>query len=83
MGRPQADYDPGPQIAHAGSINLGTPDLERSLWFFRDLLGMEVVAETDGSGHRVELYSGRYPIHDPDWEALESKLQWGQTGLVP
>lgn len=40
-------YDPGPQIAHAGSINLGTPDLERSLWFFRDLLGMEVVARTD------------------------------------
>lgn len=41
------DFDPGPQIAHAGSINLGTPDLERSLWFFRDLLGMEVVARTD------------------------------------
>ena len=41
------DYDPGPQIAHAGGINLGTTDLERSLGFFRDLLGMEVVAQTD------------------------------------
>ncbi|MEV5835159.1 VOC family protein [Nocardia sp. NPDC052112] len=42
------DYDPGPRIAHAGGINLGTTDLERSLGFFRDLLGMEVVAQTDG-----------------------------------
>ncbi|WP_336632721.1 MULTISPECIES: VOC family protein [unclassified Microbacterium] len=41
-------YDPGPRIAHAGSIDLGTTDLERSLWFFRDLFGMEVVAQTDG-----------------------------------
>lgn len=36
-------YDPGPQIAHAGAINLGTLDLEKSLFFFRDTLGMEVV----------------------------------------
>lgn len=36
------DYDPGPQIAHAGGINIGTPDLEKSLWFFHDLLGMEI-----------------------------------------
>jgi catechol 2,3-dioxygenase len=40
----QDRYDPGPRIAHAGSIHLGTPDLDTSLWFFRDLLGMEVVA---------------------------------------
>jgi catechol 2,3-dioxygenase len=40
-------YDPGPQISHAATINLGTPDLERSLWFFRDVLGMEEV-ERDG-----------------------------------
>src|SRR5262245_46274181 len=44
----QPDYDPGPQVAHAGTIDLGTPDLERSLWFFRDLLGMEVVEQVDG-----------------------------------
>lgn len=41
-------YDPGPQIAHAGGINLGTPDLEKSLWFYRDLLGMEVTEQKDG-----------------------------------
>jgi catechol 2,3-dioxygenase len=40
-------YDPGPQIAHAGSIDLGTKDIEKSLWFFRDILGMEEV-ERDG-----------------------------------
>ncbi|KAA9163674.1 catechol 1,2-dioxygenase [Amycolatopsis acidicola] len=44
----QPEYDPGPQIAHAASINLGTPDLERSLWFFRDLLGMELVEQVGG-----------------------------------
>lgn len=44
----QSEYDPGPQIAHAGSINLGTPDLDRSLWFFRDVLGMEVVEQVGG-----------------------------------
>jgi catechol 2,3 dioxygenase len=44
----RSGYDPGPRIAHAGSIDLGTPDLEKSLGFFRDLLGMEVVAQSDG-----------------------------------
>lgn len=39
-------YNPGPQIAQAGAITLGTPNLEKSLGFFRDLLGMEVVYET-------------------------------------
>lgn len=36
-------YDPGPSLSHAGSIDLGTKDIERSLWFFRDVLGMEEV----------------------------------------
>ncbi|KAA9150600.1 catechol 1,2-dioxygenase [Microbacterium lushaniae] len=40
-------YDPGPRIAHAGSIDLGVTDLDQSLAFFSDLLGMEVVARTD------------------------------------
>lgn len=39
----QDQYDPGPRIAHAGSVHLGTPNLEKSLGFFRDLLGMEAV----------------------------------------
>lgn len=41
-------YDPGPTIAHAGGIHLGTADLTKSLWFFRDILGMEVTAEAEG-----------------------------------
>ena len=40
-------YDPGPGIAQCGTINLGTKDIEKSLWFFRDILGMEEV-ERDG-----------------------------------
>lgn len=36
-------YDPGPQVAQVGAANLGTKDLEKSLWFFRDVLGMEEV----------------------------------------
>lgn len=38
-------YDQGPRIAKSGAINLGTPNLEKSLHFFRDILGMEVVAQ--------------------------------------
>ena len=30
-------------VAHLGGIELLTPEPERSLWYFRDLLGMEVV----------------------------------------
>lgn len=37
------NYDPGPQISHVGTINLGVHDIERSLWFLRDILGMEEV----------------------------------------
>src|SRR5690625_3143243 len=44
-------YDPGPTISHAGGINLGTPDLEKSLWFFEDLLGMEVTARREGKAY--------------------------------
>ncbi|MGN7712628.1 VOC family protein [Agrobacterium radiobacter] len=36
-------YDPGPQLAQCGTINLGTKNLEKSLFFFRDTLGMEEV----------------------------------------
>ncbi|MDR5699426.1 VOC family protein [Agromyces aerolatus] len=41
-------YDPGPRIAKTGAINLGTKDLNASLGFFRDILGMELVAEQPG-----------------------------------
>jgi catechol 2,3-dioxygenase len=47
----QDGFDPGPQIAQLGAINLGTTSLARSLWFFRDILGMEVVDEADSSAY--------------------------------
>lgn len=43
MSKSRDQYDPGPQVAQCGGINLGTPDLEKSLTFFRDTLGMEEV----------------------------------------
>lgn len=48
-------YDPGPGISHAGSISLGTKDIEKSLWFFRDILGMEEV-ERDGDVAYLRAY---------------------------
>lgn len=36
-------YDPGPSVAQCGAVNLGTKDIEKSLFFFRDTLGMEEV----------------------------------------
>jgi catechol 2,3-dioxygenase len=48
-------YDPGPGIAQCGTIDLGTADLEKSLWFYRDLLGMEEV-ERDGDVAYLRCY---------------------------
>jgi catechol 2,3-dioxygenase len=36
-----------PEIAQLGSATISTPNIEKSLWFFKDLLGMEEV-ERDG-----------------------------------
>lgn len=47
MARLLDNYDPGPQVAQCGAINLGTRDLATSLHFFADLLGMEVVHRED------------------------------------
>jgi len=44
-------FDPGPRIAQCGTINLGTPDIEKSLGFFRDTLGMEEVARVGQSSY--------------------------------
>jgi len=38
--------EPMHDIAHLGSVELLTPRPEQSLWYFRDLLGMEVVHRT-------------------------------------
>jgi catechol 2,3-dioxygenase len=45
MSTPEPLHD----IAHLGSIELLTPEPQKSLWFFRDVLGMEVVHEAAGS----------------------------------
>ena len=34
-------------IAHLGHVELMTPDLEASLWYFRELLGMSDTEITD------------------------------------
>ena len=36
-----------PEIAKLGHVALVTPDLEKSLWFFKELIGLE---ETRNSG---------------------------------
>ena len=38
--------EPLHDIAHLGSVELFTPTLDRSLWYFRDLLGMTVGARS-------------------------------------
>lgn len=37
-----------PEIAKLGHIALVTPNLEKSLWFYRDVIGLEVTEEKDG-----------------------------------
>ncbi|MGV0877626.1 VOC family protein [Martelella sp. FLE1502] len=48
-------FDPGPQIAQCGTVNLGTKDIEKSLFFFRDTLGMEEV-ERKGNVSYLRCY---------------------------
>jgi catechol 2,3-dioxygenase len=45
--RPEPLHD----IAHLGSVELLTPALDRSLWYFTNILGMEVVHAAGGSAH--------------------------------
>ena len=45
MTAPEPIHD----IAHLGSIELLSPRPERTLWFFRDLLGMEIVHQAGSS----------------------------------
>src|SRR5690606_20124535 len=43
--------EPIHDVAHLGSVELLTPAPERSLWYFRDLLGMEPVHESGPSAY--------------------------------
>jgi catechol 2,3-dioxygenase len=47
--------EPIHDIAHLGSVELLTPQPDRSLWYFRDVLGMEVV-HTTGSAAYLRAY---------------------------
>jgi len=40
-------------VAHLGNVELLTPTFDKSLWFFRDLLAMRVVAESGGAGEET------------------------------
>ncbi|CAN5323939.1 VOC family protein [soil metagenome] len=44
-----------PSIAQLGHVTISTPDIEKSLWFFRDILGMEEVAR-DGKRAYLRAY---------------------------
>ena len=44
-----AQSEPIHDIAHLGSVELFTPKPDKSLWYFRDLLGMEPVHEAGDS----------------------------------
>lgn len=41
------DFRYHPEIAKLGAAHLFTPDLEKSVWFFHDILGMHITARTD------------------------------------
>ena len=43
--------EPCHDIAHLGNVELFTPEPERSLWYFRDILGMTVVHSAGPSVH--------------------------------
>ena len=38
-----------PEIAKLGHVALVTPDLEKSLWFFKELIGLEETETVDGT----------------------------------
>ena len=44
-----SDREPMHDIAHLGHVELLTPRPDESLWYFRDILGMQPVHETAGS----------------------------------
>lgn len=44
-----AQAEPLHDIAHLGSVELFTPKADKSLWYFRDLLGMEIVHQAGPS----------------------------------
>ena len=60
-------------VAKLGHVATHTPDLDESVWFFRDVLGLKLVERTDG----VAYLRG---IRDRDHHTL-SVIESGQTGV--
>ncbi|MCB5294091.1 VOC family protein [Arthrobacter sp. SO3] len=58
-------------VAHLGNVELLTPVFEKSLWFFRDLLAMRVVAETGGSGEAGEKTAGKKSVYLRTWDEYQ------------
>ena len=77
-------------VAHLGNVELLTPTFDESLWFFRDLLAMRVVAEDGDSVYlrtwdEYQLYTikltasgdagvGRTTFRATSQEALERRV---------
>ncbi|MGA6205644.1 VOC family protein [Nocardia testacea] len=40
---------PNPEIAKLGYVSLVTPDIDKSLWFFHEVLGLEITEESGGA----------------------------------
>lgn len=69
-----------PQIAKLGHIALVTPSLEQSVWFFRDLVGLDEVERRDGVAylrgwgerehHSLALREGPVGVEHIAWRAM-------------
>lgn len=62
-----------PEIAKLGHVALVTPDIEKSLWFFRDVIGLE---EVDRQNDTIFLRAWS------DWEHHTLSLTPGQRAVV-
>lgn len=68
-----------PRLVKLGHIALSTPDLERSLWFFRDVVGLDEVERADGvvhlrawgerEHHSLSLRAGETGVDHIAWRA--------------
>lgn len=58
-------------VAHVGNVELLTPTFDESLWFFRDLLAMRVVAETGESGDAGNNSSSKKSVYLRTWDEYQ------------
>jgi catechol 2,3-dioxygenase-like lactoylglutathione lyase family enzyme len=62
-----------PEIAKLGHVALVTPNLEQSLWFFRDVIGLDLVERRDDT-----VYLRAWG----DWEHHTLTLRAGDAAVV-